>query len=293
MDYENFKWSLLEEVKGMTEQGTQVRLHRIPCANGLQTDAISVNGGGKAYAPAVAVKPYYERYSRGRESLHAIAGRIVENQQASIREDLGTYGSLPAFEDIAERVYVRLMSIPLNRELLKKVPYIEILDLAAVFYMRLDLSRIYDAMILVNNEDLCRWHLSVEELKAAAIRNTIRQKKPALIPMWKILGETFEEESNREMPPMYVLTNSERWHGAAVMLYPNLLKTVSEMLNGSFFVLPSSVHEVIVLPDDMGYSPDMLRDLVETVNTNEVSPAEVLSNSVYRFEAGGSALSYA
>ena len=77
------------------------------------------------------------------------------------------------------------------------------------------------------------------------------------------------------------------------MLYPNLLKTVSEMLNGSFFVLPSSVHEVIVLPDDMGYSPDMLRDLVETVNTNEVSPAEVLSNSVYRFEAGGSALSYA
>ena len=293
MDYDTFKWSLLEEVKGKTGDGVQVRLHRIPKENGLKTDAITLAAQGGGLTPAMAVRPLYESYASGKETLAGIALRLASKHQLFVRETAEGGGRPPSLEEVSDRIYVRLMNAELNEARLGRLPSVRFLDLAAVFYIRLDLTASFDAMILVNDDDAFRWQVSARELMTLALRNTMRDHKPALIPMRQILSQTEEEEADEEVPVMYVLTNNVRWHGAAAILYPQLLEKVAGKTGRRFFVLPSSVHETIILPDDLGYSTAMLESLVQEVNRTEVRPEDFLSNRVYRYDAESGGLTFA
>lgn len=84
--------------------------------------------------------------------------------------------------------------------------------------------------------------------------------------------------------PMRVLTNSKRVHGAACILYPGVLDEVAQETGGSFFILPSSVHEVIILPDAGNGDGERLKEIIRMVNTTQVAPEEVLSDTLYRYD---------
>lgn len=82
--------------------------------------------------------------------------------------------------------------------------------------------------------------------------------------------------------PMYVLTNEDRNNGAAIAANPIVLEAVGETLGGDFFLLPSSVHEFLVVPRDDGMVEDLLRTIRE-INMNEVPEEEFLSDSLYMY----------
>ena len=292
MDYENFKWSLLEEIRGMTDSGTQVRLHRIRRENGQKTDAISLAEANSSFAPAIAVKPYYDRYSAGKDTVRNLAGKLILRHREAVRDASVRYGTMPSFEEVADRIYLRLVNAERSRDFLETIPHTDYLDLAAVFYVKLDLNRRYDAMILIHFEDLKEWHISVDDLRNTALRNTVIGKKAELIPMEELLGMPGEEKEDG-VPLIHVLTNSERLYGAAAVLYPNLLDSIAEKVGDSFYILPSSVHEMLILPGDIGYDVSSLKELVTFVNTTEVQADEVLSNHVYRFEKGDTGMTIA
>ncbi len=94
----------------------------------------------------------------------------------------------------------------------------------------------------------------------------------------KMLGQIFEEKN---ACPMYVLTNQKKLFGAACMTYQGVLKEFAGKVNDNFFVLPSSVHEVILIPDGNFESPKRLEDMVKEVNESQVTREEVLTDSVY------------
>ena len=85
------------------------------------------------------------------------------------------------------------------------------------------------------------------------------------------------------MPQMYILTNKQRHYGATVMLYDGILKKVSEKIGSGYYVIPSSIHEVIVVPDGPETSVGFLKYLVKEVNRTELARTEVLSDSVYYY----------
>ena len=88
----------------------------------------------------------------------------------------------------------------------------------------------------------------------------------------------------REQVPMYVLTNDVKYYGAACILYDGVLKEFAESAGRDLYILPSSVHEVILLPD-MGYEDvDMLKKMVCEVNDTQLSPDEVLSDTIYHYD---------
>ena len=83
--------------------------------------------------------------------------------------------------------------------------------------------------------------------------------------------------------PMYVLSNQQKLFGAACMLYPGVLKEFAKKLQNDFFILPSSVHEIILVPAEKGTDKDTLREIVTDINRTQVAEDEVLADSVYYY----------
>ena len=84
--------------------------------------------------------------------------------------------------------------------------------------------------------------------------------------------------------PMQILTNHQKAFGAVGILYPGVLGHIAAALNANLYILPSSVHEVIVMPDYGREDPGQLRSMIWDVNRNQLEPEEVLSNSLYYYE---------
>ena len=85
--------------------------------------------------------------------------------------------------------------------------------------------------------------------------------------------------------PMFVATNKSKINGASVILYDGLLAKFAEKVGGDFYILPSSIHETILLPAAGDMDVDYLIGMVRSINAAEVSPEEILSDNVYKYFA--------
>ena len=117
-----------------------------------------------------------------------------------------------------------------------------------------------------------------ELIREAAWKNTLRDEPAAVCP----LSELINEKSNA---PIYVLSNIERYYGAVCMYYPGLMKMISEELESDLYIIPSSVHECLLLPTDYFGECFFIKDMVHQVNRSELERSEILSDSVYIYNA--------
>ncbi len=106
---------------------------------------------------------------------------------------------------------------------------------------------------------------------------------------WPLAGLLWVENLQKE-ELMYVLTNEEKFYGAAVLLYPHVLAHLGTLLKRNFFVLPSSVHECILVPDQGHYTRFELMKMVREGNQNQVEEEEILSYQVYYYDRKREAL---
>ena len=192
------------------------------------------------------------------------------------------------FERIKTRLACKMINYEKNKLLLQEIPYISYLDLAVVFYYSLENEEIGSGTILIYDSHLSMWKISKEQLYEIARRNT-----PKLFPyefkaMGELIAEAFEDsvspEDEEQALPMYVLTNSERHLGAVNILYDSILSSIGERIQDSFFILPSSVHECIIVPAEVRASKTDLESMVCEINRTQVLPEEVLSDTVYFYE---------
>lgn len=107
----------------------------------------------------------------------------------------------------------------------------------------------------------------------------------------RLAEEMYEQEMHGEkVIPMLVLTNSQKHFGAACMLYEGLLDGFAKEINRNIFILPSSVHEVILLPESGQDRPGDLQTMVKEVNASQVEEEERLSDSVYYYDRENQAI---
>ena len=160
-------------------------------------------------------------------------------------------------------------------------------DLAVVFFIPVsfDDDESATASAQVTIEMMESWGVDTDELFKAAMENT-----PVLFPArTKILGDMLEEMVGDDFqmpaggPQIHVATNDKCVSGAAVALYPGYLKAVSDRIGGDFYILPSSIHELLLLPDDGDTDAQTLRGMVMDVNASTVSAEDFLSDNVYHY----------
>lgn len=296
MTYEAFKIAMTAEVANMVGEEVDVCLHKIPKNNGIIMDAMTVMPHGGHIAPTIYLKDYFTRFEKG-ESMEAIARDIIN---ISLDNPIGRIVPKDFFlkyESVKSRICFKLINYEKNKELLSELPHKCFLDLAMVFYYAIDPGILGHATVLVRKTDMERWNITVDELVISAMINT-----PQILP-WRfasihhVVDELLFEGPDQaleviggareivcddsEIVPMYILTNQEKYFGAACILYPELLSVIAERFNSDLYILPSSIHECIIMPVSGLYTQESLSQMVYEINKREVEDVEILSDHAY------------
>ena len=320
MNFEIF----IKEVKQMVKEylGDTVRVEdkTVLKNNGVKLTGIVIMEGEHNCVPNIYLNNYYEQFKNGR-CLRDIVYEITEYyEKHKICKHVNMDG-FSDFEQMKDSICFRLIHLEKNKELLEQIPHIPYLDMAIVFYCVVQNEYIGSGTILVRNEHLKKWQVNTEILQKLAFNNTPKKFKGEITPMEDVIcvmikrrltGEierSIREQLDtnikvtdemvepivREMvhniyseakgPKMYVLSNTERNFGAAVVLYDSFLETFAEETKSDYYILPSSIHEMILVPvGDDENEVERLKKMVCEVNYTELSAEEILSDSVYLFK---------
>ena len=287
MKYEEF----IRQVQARLAEklGDEVRAERrlIVKNNGVALEGITIMEEGKKISPVIYLKDYYVVYQKGvtLEEVTEDILKVYEKSRVSASADSDFYKD---FEKVAPRVACKLVNYNRNEELLQRIPHICCLDLALVFYYALEDEEIGSGTILIFNSHLDMWGITRERLYEIARRNTPRIYPHEFREMREILEESFGEmgqiAEDKEELPMYVLSNAAHSFGAVYILYDSVLAGIAEELEDDFYILPSSVHECIIVPLNVQAAREELEDMVFEINRTQVLPEDVLSDQVYLYE---------
>ena len=280
-----------------------VMVHKVTKNNDLVLTGISIRSREVNIAPTIYMDDYYNDYKNGRPVMEIIAE--IENIYDTYKlEHNFNVNSITDFNHVQGKICYKLVNKDKNKELLLDVPYIQFHDLAIVFYVVVSEDSDRTGTITVRNNLMEMWgNPDINELYRIAKNNTQKRYKGSVFNMIEIMGEiishnvdniepnivddffemNFTYEDN--MIPMFVATNSKKVNGAGVILYEGLLKTFAEKIGSDFYILPSSIHEVIFVPANGDMDVRYLIQMVKEVNATEVSPSEVLSDNVYKYHA--------
>ncbi len=282
MDYREFKEELARMVG--EELGENIRIHFEPIQknNGITVEGMVFTPDNPGASPVMYVEEYYRLWKKGVPMEELVRKMVWHYEKNRNRIPLDPK-MLDDYENVKNQIYFQLIHYEKNKKRLEDVPHRRVLDLAMVFYYRLEYQGAR-ATLLIREQNLKRWGITAGMLEDYACRITPKKLPACLMTMAELLGvqETGEDGGmlgNRF--PMYVLTNTDRSLGAAAILYPGFLKNHTDVLGDEFFILPSSIHECILVPGWTGYRQEALAGMVKEINRKHVDPREVLSDRVY------------
>ena len=287
MEFETFKEELLDHLRQILGEEKRISFQSVEKNNGIREEAVVILEEGARIAPTIYLKGFFEDWKWGRKTMEEISRKILLQNARQEKEVDFSLDSFENYEKARGHVYFKLINYERNKVLLTKIPYIPYLDLAVVFYYRLEKGKFQGATMLIHNCNLEAWKIDPRQLLEDAVMNTSRKLPYSLQGMDALIRELSGDEdqglyTGEEI--MYVLSNQEKCFGAAALLYPHLLSHISKIFRKNFYVLPSSVHECILVPDQGQYSRIELTRMVREVNQTQVEADEILSDQVYYYD---------
>lgn len=289
MEYKEFVEYIKMNAGYIAGEGGNITINHVIKNNGCEMDGLVIMEKGKDIAPTIYLDSFYELYTNG-ENIKNIIRQIeviYEQNKNNVTFDVNI---LKHFDTIKDKIVYKVVNYRSNEKLLEQVPHKRILDIAVVFYCLLDNEYGRSATALIYNNNLKNWNVTIDDVYKAALKNTpdlLHSKISSMAALFEKCGVNVdgEEVDLKDYVPsdMYVLTNESKLNGAACILYENVLYDFAQKLGADLYILPSSVHEVILLPKLSMFEKDELVNMVKEVNTEGVAADEVLSDHVYEY----------
>ena len=289
MEYKEFVEYIKMNAGYIAGECGNITINHVIKNNGCEMDGLVIMEKGKDIAPTIYLDSFYELYTNG-ENIKNIIRQIeviYEQNKNNVTFDVNI---LKHFDTIKDKIVYKVVNYRSNEKLLEQVPHKRILDLAVVFYCLLDNEYGRSATALIYNNNLKNWNVTIDDVYKAALKNTpdlLHSKISSMAALFEKCGVNVdgEEVDLKDYVPsdMYVLTNESKLNGAACILYENVLYDFAQKLGADLYILPSSVHEVILLPKLSMFEKDELVNMVKEVNTEGVAADEVLSDHVYEY----------
>lgn len=283
MDFNVFTDNIVNVLQQRMGHEYDVKVTKVTKNNDIELTGVVLMKESDNLSPTIYLDGLFEEYQDGAyiEDLAEQIIRLYKEQLPAGRLDMDFFRN---FEQVKDRIFYKLVSYDKNRKMLEKLPYYKWNDLALIFYYAMEEERIGRASITIHHQHLKMWEQSLDTLYAVAQENMKKSMPELLVSMKDLLEETTGLKMGEDTYlPMYVLTNQEKVYGAAAMLYSEHMKKLAERWQTDLLILPSSIHEVLLLPDDGQNEYAFYRQMVEEVNTTQVEPEEVLSYSLYRY----------
>ena len=294
MVYKAFQETITSRLQSRLGTGYRLIVSKVPKNNGLFLDGLTITLRDQTASPVIYLNYYYERFLGG-HPIDSLVEEIVDIYRESAGILHADFSILNDFERLKDRITYRVISTRDNLALLKDTVSVPFQDLSIVFYLFLQQSPIGQMTALVRRRHMEQWRTTPEELLALAEKNTPLLLPPELKNMDEIMDAVAREHMGDDYypgvidtlfpdhaySPLYVLSNTTGLHGACVMLYPDVLKNFADRLDRDLVILPSSIHEVLLLPYDDNVTFSGLSDMVAEINQTAVSLEDRLSNHVY------------
>lgn len=290
------------EIKRLVSEkmGAEYQVERLTAGknNGVIKETLHVSQKSGAYALSFYLEELYRSYCGG-ISMEVLSENIAETVREEDKSPVQIQ-ELLSRSWVEENLFLRLVNLEKNLEQLEGAVYVRRLDLAAVFYvlteqgedgvksfrlpkelwerMGLGDAEEYFAQILENTERLFPAEVKrIEDSLAECIR-----KEGGKEPEW-LRKERQEGNGEPARSLFYVLTNRQKINGAIALFYPGMLSRLEERFHGGFYLIPSSVHEILLLAEPEEAETEELNQMVREVNESHVIPEEILSDHVYYY----------
>ena len=279
----------VEEVREAVERetGNRVTVQKVNKNNGLVLDGLTILAEGVNVSPTIYLNGFFEEYLS--DGAVAVAKRILAIYEANKPKESVDISFFMDIEKVRPKIKMKLINYEKNKELLEHVPYVRFLDLAIVFMVVLKSNCDNDfASILIHNHHLNLWNMDAEDLYNLAMENTADDFE--IIPMKSIIEAIMDEEAagvvmDNAGIEMSILTNHSRLHGAVGIIHKEILNQyMKEKQAEKVLILPSSIHETILITCDTLPDMEYMKDMVKEVNATQVQPEEVLSDNVYVYD---------
>ena len=287
MNYQQFieevERRVKEKIKG--NETITVYIHTAVKNNGKERKGITVSEKGIHISPTIYLEEYFQQFQEGKP-IEKIVEKILQLYEEVKCSHPCEESLLQNYEELKGKFACKLIHRGKNEKLLNDIPYVPWMDLAIVVFVLLEVSPYGTATVLVRKEHLERWGLTEAQLFDEAKKNTPILLPYQFCPMRKLLREICPyavDEGEEEEESLYVLSNKLRSFGAASMLYEGILEKVGQKLGENYYILPSSIHEVIVVPESKSPVKQDLEEMVREINETQVEEEEVLSDRVYYF----------
>lgn len=281
MDINKFLTEVEIKLKEKMDTGVNIKTQKVRKNNNVIYYGLIIQRPEHNIAPTIYLNAFYDMYIRGMD-MEEVVNCIIDTYKNGEIKDSINMDFFCNFEEVKDKIAYRLINAERNKELLEQIPHILFMDLAICFYYAFYQEELGEGMILIHNSHMEMWGTNHKELMKLAEENTGRMLPADIVSMKTLLREMFEESTE---PGLYVLTNEKKCQGAAVLLYPHILEKAAEQIGGSFYVLPSSIHEVILLKEQGNENTDGLREMIREANNTQVATEEVLSDYPYYYDA--------
>lgn len=296
MTYEEFQERVKEELERTLGEDYQIEAKTILKNNGVLLDGVIIGYQNNQVRPTIYLNEYYQDYRRG-TSLNRIISNIIKSyQEAKKHQEFD--GFEYTLESMIEKIVFRIINYEQNKELLQESPHLPFVqDLVIVFYCVANLNEEGIGSIRITNDHMKHFGITLKELKVIAMNNTRRMFPEMISKMEDMILGLFEvADQNKQTnelgntqgvmdldhnSQLFVLTNKSKLFGAGCLLYPGVLHNFSELLQTDVIILPSSIHECVLLPATKDKEIESLRSMVQEINSSIVRKEEILSDNVY------------
>ncbi|MDF2485276.1 MAG: hypothetical protein K0R46_1444 [Herbinix sp.] len=298
-EYDYFVGQLLSRVTQRMGDGYTARIYKVTKNNSLELDSLVLLKEGKNFAPNIYLHPYYKAYQQG-VGMNELVNRLC-NIYLSCTTPVVDEKFKYSFEEMKSRIVYRLVSYERNQKLLQNIPHIRYLDLAITYHCLVREDDEGIGTIRITKEHMKQWKVQLKELHELATDNTNRLFPVSIRSMEEVIRSMLTEELHGQEEDisedlyrfidgaansknkMYILTNLKGINGASCLLYSNVLNEFSERFQSDFYLFPSSIHELILVPTIDQKSSKEYTDMVREINQTQVAPEEVLSDKIYYY----------
>lgn len=301
--FEEFKKKVVEGIKDwLPEQfaTANVSIQVITKNNNVKLTGLTITSEGTNISPTIYLEEFFDRYMEGAD-MTEILKRIADvriNNEVKVNFDVSDIIDL---ENCRCKILPRLIGAEWNKSLLENRPHILIEDLAVTFYINLGKCNSETMSIHISKDLMEQWGVKTEDLYEIAIKNLRDMDEGTFTPMKDIIAEMMipmimeecngdilkaQQKFNEMMPEddtMYVITNRDKINGACMLLDKNLMEKIINKLGTDIYIIPSSIHECIVISENINIKPEELENLVKEVNETQVSVEERLSEKIYKY----------
>ena len=276
----------LQVVQNPFSSQFRVNVKDVEKANGMSYRGIEVSDQQVGMGVTINMDKHYKMYLGGK-SVDEIAD-LVQQQAADAferRPDVDM-SRLKDYESLCSNVMMEAVSREKNAEYLQNIPHFDMADLSIIYRLNVGRDRNHDiGVVTVDNQLLNSMGISQDQFQKDVFEQALAGEPPILKSLAEVMDMTFMGDDSEPEGGLFLATNRDALYGASVIAIPGFLDQAAEKLGGSFYILPSSVHEVLLLRNDVEVDVQEMESVVQEINAAIVTPEEQLSDRVYHYDA--------